>query len=76
MKNKFFDVEEFDFEVEKQRFIDNLSFNANIFKEVLSANKECESASLEISSEGLARITFNVDDYKSTYYMVSAQDAD
>ena len=56
--------------------IDNLSFNANIFKEVLSANKECESASLEISSEGLARITFNVDDYKSTYYMVSAQDVD
>ena len=26
MKNKFFDVEEFDFEVEKQRFIDNLDF--------------------------------------------------
>ena len=56
--------------------IDNLSFNANIFKEVLSANKECESASLEVSSEGLSKIVFNVDDYSVTYYLVSAQDVD
>ena len=56
--------------------IDNVSFNANIFKEVLSANKECESATLEVSSEGLSRITFKVDDYESTYYLVSVQDVD
>ena len=56
--------------------IDNVSFNANIFKEVLSANKECETATLEVSSEGLSRITFKVDDYESTYYLVSVQDVD
>ena len=56
--------------------IENVSFNANIFKEVLSANKECESATLEVSSEGLSRITFKVDDYTSTYYLVAVQDVD
>ena len=28
--------------------IDNVSFNANIFKEILSANKECESATYKL----------------------------
>tara|TARA_B100000035_G_scaffold306460_1_gene308523 strand:+ start:278 stop:856 length:579 start_codon:yes stop_codon:yes gene_type:complete len=56
--------------------IENISFNANVFKEVLSANKECESAVFEVSSEGLSRITFKVDDYTSTYYLVSVQDVD
>src|SRR6056300_466761 len=53
--------------------IDNISFNANLFKDVLEANKECESAVLEVSSEGLARITFNINDYESTYYLVAVQ---
>jgi len=51
--------------------IDNVHFNANIFKEVLTANKECESATLEISSKGLARIQFKVDDYDALYYLVA-----
>jgi ribosome maturation factor RimP len=53
--------------------IDNISSPANLFKDVLEANKECESAVLEVSSEGLARITFNVNDYESTYYLVAVQ---
>ena len=53
--------------------IDNISFNANLFKDVLEANKECESAVLEVSTEGLARIKFNVNDYESTYYLVAVQ---
>ena len=53
--------------------IDNVSFSANLFKDVLEANKECESATLEVSSEGLARIKFNMNDYKSTYYLVAVQ---
>ena len=56
--------------------IENVAFNASVFKEVLSANKECESATFEVSSEGLSRITFKVDDYKSTYYLVAVQDVD
>ena len=56
--------------------IDKISFNANLFKEVLSANKECESATLEVSEGGLARINFKVDDYDVTYYLVAVQDVD
>ena len=50
-----------------------ISFNADLFKEVLLANRECTSARLEVSNEGLARINFKVDDYDSTYYIVATQ---
>ena len=56
--------------------IENVSFNANIFKEVLIANKECESATLEVSSEGLSKITFKIDDYTVTYWLVAVTDVD
>jgi ribosome maturation factor RimP len=60
----------------KSNDIDNVSFNANIFKEVLTANKECESATLEVSSEGLAKIVFKVDDFSVTYWLVAVTDVD
>ena len=50
-----------------------ISFNANLFRDMLSANKECTSAVLEVSNEGLARVNFKVDDYDSTYYIVALQ---
>ena len=53
-----------------------IKFNANLFKEVLVANKECTSAVLEVSNEGLAKVNFKVDDYDSTYYIVAMQDVD
>ena len=56
--------------------IENVSFNANLFKDVLVANKECESATLEVSEGGLSRINFKVDDYDVTYYLVAVQDVD
>ena len=55
---------------------DSVTFNANLFKEVLVANKECTSAVLEVSNEGLARVNFKVDDYDSTYYVVAMTDVD
>ena len=55
---------------------DPITFNANLFKEVLVANRECTSAVLEVSNEGLARVNFKVDDYDSTYYVVAMQDVD
>ncbi len=55
---------------------DAITFNANLFKEVLVANRECTSAVLEVSNEGLARVNFKVDDYDSTYYVVAMQDVD
>ncbi len=55
---------------------DNISFNANLFRDVLVSNKECTSATFEVSNEGLARINFKVDDYDSTYYIVATQGVD
>jgi hypothetical protein len=55
---------------------DPITFNANLFKEVLVANRECTSAVLEVSTEGLAKVNFKVDDYDSTYYVVAMQDVD
>ena len=63
-------------ETETNDLTDGVSFNANLFKEVLVANKECTSAILEVSNEGLARVNFKVDDYDSTYYVVAMQDVD
>ena len=51
-------------------------FNAELFKEVLVSNKECSSAVLKVSNEGLAKINFKVDDYDSTYYVVAVQGVD
>ena len=53
-----------------------ITFNANLFKEVLVANRECTSAVLEVSTEGLAKVNFKVDDYDSTYFVVAMQDVD
>ena len=53
-----------------------ITFNANLFKEVLSANSNCTSAVLEVSNDGLARINFKIDDYDSTYYIVATQGVD
>ena len=63
-------------ETETEDFENAIAFNANLFKEVLIANKECTSAVLEVSNEGLARVNFKVDDYDSTYYIVAMQDVD
>ena len=63
-------------DIKKQNLTDSVTFNANLFKEVLVANKECTSAVLEVSNEGLARVNFKVDDYDSTYYIVAMTDVD
>ena len=53
-----------------------LSFNAELFSKVLQANKECESASMEISSKVLARASFKVDNYEAVYNLVASQSVD
>ena len=52
---------------------ESVVFNANLFKEVLNANKECSQATLQISDKGLAYIEFNVDDFNVKYWLVSQQ---
>ncbi len=56
--------------------IKKVSFNADLFRDVLVANKECESASMEVSSKGLARASFKVDNYEAIYNLVASQSVD
>ena len=55
----------------KSKAIQNTSFDANLFKEVLSANKDCESATLQVSSERLIKINFKIDSFTATYFLVA-----
>ena len=63
-------------ETTKNGLTEPVTFNANLFKEMLVANKECKSAVLEVSNEGLAKVNFKIDDYDSTYYIVAMTDID
>ena len=53
--------------------VEPISFSANFLKEILVANKEATDATLKISSQGLAHISFSIDNYESNYYLVEIQ---
>jgi hypothetical protein len=63
-------------ETETNGLTEPVTFNANLSKEMLLANKECKSAVLEVSNEGLAKVNFKIDDYDSTYFIVAMSDID
>ena len=65
-----------DVECTKCDLTENTSFNAELFKEILSANKECTNAILEVSNDVLAKINFKIDDFDAVYYMVANQEVD
>jgi len=50
-------------------------FSANLFKEILSANKDADEGYIEVSKAGLARVSFTGKTYTSTYYLVQLQAA-
>lgn len=50
--------------------IEPISFSSTYLKEILVANKDTDKALLSLSTQGLAFIEFDVDDYKSSYYLV------
>ena len=56
---------------QKMNDFEMVSFNAKHFKSVLSANKECKEALLQVSAEGLAKISFAHDNFEVTYYLVA-----
>ena len=60
-------------ETTQYKEIEPISFNANMFASILQSNKDCESATLEVSSAGLSRIRFSIDNYDSEYFLVSTQ---
>lgn len=49
--------------------IEPIDFHAKYMREILSANREAKSGKLEVSSQGLARITFVIDDFDVVYYL-------
>ena len=56
--------------------IDKISFNAKYFSDIFQANMECENGLIEISSEGVAKLSFKVDNLTSVYWVVASQDND
>ena len=48
-------------------------FSANLFKEILVANKDAEEGYIEVSAAGLARVSFTGPSYSSIYYLVQLQ---
>jgi len=50
-------------------------FSSTLFKEILQANKNFESAELNVSSAGLAKVMFKTAKGESTYYLVQLQTA-
>jgi hypothetical protein len=59
-----------DVECECEKDVEHISFSAEFLKNILIANKDAKDASLKISTDGLAHISFEVDEYKSEYYLV------
>ena len=53
--------------------VDAISFSATYLKEILVANKEATDATLQISSQGLSHIHFEIDNYESNYFLVEIQ---
>jgi hypothetical protein len=47
-----------------------ISFSANYLREILNANKDAKSGTLEISSKGISVARFTVGGFSSTYYLV------
>lgn len=58
---------------EKAVEMDTIEFSASYLKEILVANKEAQKGRMEISPKGLARIMFDADGIKSTYYLVQIE---
>ena len=54
-------------------FEKEVNFNANLFSQLLSCNKECSKAELQIAKTGLAYIEFKVDDFVAKYWLVAQQ---
>lgn len=50
--------------------MDIIAFNADLFKEVLVANKDSKSGTIKVSADGLLIASFIGEDYESNYYVV------
>lgn len=60
---------------ENAKDMDTVCFSSNLFKEILQANRDADTGKLEVSSAGLARVSFSSQTYTVTYYLVQLQTA-
>ena len=67
---------EWSVKTQKTAKIKDVSFKAELFKEILSANKDCTMAIFKVSEKGIGTITFESGDFKSTYYLIAINEAD
>jgi hypothetical protein len=49
--------------------IEPINFHARYLKDILVANKEADKGKIEVSSQGIARVTFEIADFSVTYYL-------
>lgn len=53
--------------------IDPISFSAKYFNGILAANKDLNGGSLKVSSQGLAKAEFDIDEFEAKYYLVKLE---
>ena len=53
--------------------IDPISFSAKYFREILASNKELNGGTMLVSSEGIAKVEFDIDDFESRYFLVKLE---
>lgn len=51
--------------------IEEISFSAKYFREVLAANKDCTGGIMQISAQGLAKIEFKNEDFTTKYVLAA-----
>lgn len=53
--------------------IKNMNFSSMFLKEILTANSEVETATLNVSEKGIAVVEFETEDFSARYYLVAKQ---
>jgi len=61
---------EFKIPAKKDSDMEPIFFNADIFKEILNANKNCTRGAMKVSSKGVATIVFQGDNFKTEYLLM------
>ena len=54
--------------------LDEIPFPADVMMEVLKANEDASEALIQISNEGLMKLTFKEEEVESIYYLVRLSD--
>lgn len=54
--------------------IDPINFSTKYFREILASNKDLNGGTMIVSSEGLAQIDFDVDEFQIKYFLVKTAD--